>query len=185
MIDKVHKLKGHLIIESFDIDGNLVDKFDEHNMIMDNARLTMAMIASGVSAGEPLNKFVLGTEGHNGDILTPRDGNSGFVKERTELFAEELGSYVYPITFTPPAGASGACVINTEPDSGSSVTRTQAGTDVTYVIDIPLNAANNTGVATFTEAALYAGSLIFSMKTFRGKIKDDTNALRVTWTISY
>ena len=178
---------GHILIESINNDGEVIDSYEEKNLIMDKARLAVSSSIAGINNTVPMNKFVIGTEGHiTGDYLTPKTEAEGFISSRTELFSEELNSYSYPIEFQVPGVAEGACSIISEPDTGSSVYLNYVDTDVTFTIEIPELAANNSGnVVVFTEAALYAGGNIFSMKCFPGKIKDNTVSLRVIWTIKF
>lgn len=187
--DIIEKFKGHLRIELIDKNGKIVDLFDDPNMIMDTARQNMAQAMSGSTAFSPINKVVLATEGHGTDILTPKTGDDGFIKERTELFGETSNTYSYNIEFTPPVTGSGVCTIVAEDDvneTPSEITQTLTNYDTTYLINIPIASANSPeGAVIYTEAALYAGSKIFSMKTFKGKIKDDSVSIRITWKISY
>lgn len=179
-------LNGHIIIECLDKSGTVIDRFEKHNLIMDTARTAIANLACSLGTSEPLNKFVLGTEGHiTGDYLTPKGEAEGFISSRTELFSEEISSYTYPIEFSNPGTASGACTIISEPDTGSTVELEYLNNNIKYTIEIPELSANNTGIVVFTEAALYAGDNIFSMKCFPGKIKDTTVSLRVIWTILF
>ena len=182
-------LSGHIIIECLDKSGAVIDRFEKHNLIMDTARTSIADLACALSTSEPLNKFVLGTEGHiTGNILTPKTELEGFISSRTELFSEEISSYNYPIVFTNPGTSNGVCSVVSEPDSGTASTTINLeylNNDIKYTIEIPELAANNTGIVVFTEAALYAGNNIFSMKCFPGKIKDSTVSLRVIWTIIF
>ena len=181
-----NKLKGHIIIECYDLDNNIIDRYENKNLIMEKARLTMSQHICNITTAQPINKFVLGTEGHVlGDYLTPKNELNGFISTRTNLFSEELSSYNYPIVFTNPGSGAGNCTVTSEPNSGSTVVLEQTDTDVKYTIEIPVLAANNTGVVVFTEAALYAGTNIFSMKCFPGKIKDNTVALKIVWTIKF
>src|SRR5574344_1109671 len=92
-------LRGHIIVESIDKDGN-IDRYEEDNLIMDSARLSVSSTIAGVSNSVPMNKFVIGTEGHvTGDYLTAKTEVDGFISSRTELFSEELSSFFYPIEF--------------------------------------------------------------------------------------
>jgi hypothetical protein len=182
-------ISGHIIIECLNEVGSVIDRFEKHNLIMDTARTSVSELTCGLVTAEPLNKFVLGTEGHTtGDILTPKTDLEGFVSSRTELFSEELSSYTYPIEFSNPGSASGTCAIISEPDSGvatSTINLEYLNNDIKYTIEIPELAANDSGIVAFTEAALYAGNNIFSMKCFPGKIKDSTVSLRVIWVIKF
>ena len=176
--------EGHLIIECLDSDKNVIDRYENKNLIMYTSRVTMAEMICGLGTADPIDKFVLGTEGHvTGDYLKPRAEADGFISTRTELFSEELRSFNYPIEFTNPGVSQGPCTIISEPSSGSSVSLLHTGTSVQYTIEIPELAANNTGIVVFTEAALYAGENIFSMKCFPGKIKDKTVSLKIVWKI--
>lgn len=182
-------ISGHLIIECLDSNGGVLDRFENHNLIMDKARTAIANLACALSSAEPINKFVLGTEGHvTGDILTPKTETEGFVSNRVELFSEENDSYSYPIVFANPGTASGTCAVISEPDSGTASTVINLeyiNNDIKYTFEIPELAANDNGIVVFTEAALYSDSNIFSMKCFPGKIKDATVSLRVIWTIKF
>jgi len=186
MTDNIQKFKGHLTIETVDKDGNVVDRWADNNMIMNTARTNMARLISGMNTGQYINKLVLGTEGHQGsDYLLVKTADDGFVKERTELFSEESGSFTYPITFES-TGISGDFNLISEPDADetSTINVVQNDTDVIYTIEIPNENGNDGDTVVYTEAALYADDLIFSMKTFKGKIKDDSVTLRVIWKIS-
>ena len=176
--------KGHLIVECLDSNKNIIDRYENKNLIMNTSRVAMAEIICGLGTSDPISKFVLGTEGHvTGDYLTPKTEANGFVSSRTELFSEELISFNYPIEFTNPGVSAGPCAIVSEPGNGSLVSLLHTGTDVQYTIEIPELTANNTGVVVYTEAALYAGENIFSMKCFPGKIKDQTVSLKIVWKI--
>lgn len=185
-MNDTYKLKGHLTIESYDKFGNLLEKYENHNLIMDAARIAMAQMTAGLSNSSEINKFVLGTAGHiGGDYLNPKTEAEGFVGTRTQLFSEETLGYTYPIAFDTPGTPTGVCPIVSEPDTGSSITIAYTDKSVEYTINITEVAANNSGVTVFTEAALYSGSNIFSMKCFPGKIKDNTVSLKIVWKILF
>lgn len=100
--------------------------------------------------------------------------------------------YNYSINFTLPQTniePTGDLVSDlTEDDSGSgSVVKVhQSDTSVIFTIDVATAAANGeTNTSVFTEAALYANDRIFSMKTFKAKVKDSTVLLRIIWTITF
>ena len=177
-------ISGHIIIECLDKSGAVIDRFEKNNLIMDNARNAMTKLAAKITGSAPINKFVIGTSGHiTGNYLTPKTEVQGFVSSRTRLFSEEVPSYTYPIVFTNPGSVSGNCAIVSEPDSGTVISLLTTTNSIQYTIEIDSAAANNTGIVVFTEAALYAGSDIFSMKCFPGKIKDNTVSLRIIWKI--
>ncbi len=182
-INKPKEVKGHFTILSLDKDGNILDKYEDNNMIMETARNSMADNLSGISVNT-IDKIVFGTEGHKtGDVLTPKDINDGFIATRTELFSEEEAKFNYPIEFTVPGTTGGDCTGIIEPDNNSKVHFLQSGTELTYTVDLADEAGNNSGTAVFTEAALYAQDRIFSMKCFKAKVKDSSVLIRVIWKI--
>ena len=185
MKDQFNKIKGHFKLECLDKNNNIVDRYEEDNLIMDNARVNMTDIIMGLSAGTHISKFVLGTEGYNVSLLIPKDAATGFISSRTQLFSEESAGFNYPISFTPvdAVSANATNIIETVP--GSTVNISKVGSTITYLITIPVQSANGSGTAAYTEAALYAGSRIFSMKTFSVKTKDNSVQLRITWSISF
>ena len=178
---------GHFTVQTIDSrTQEVLDEYIDNNMIMQSARKVMAERLLKITASPTINKIVIGTQGHKtGDILTPKDASDGFVSTRTELFSEELSEYFYPIEFTVPGTSFGPCTGIVEPSLGSTVSVLQTDSDVTYTISIAANAANNGTSTIYTEAALYAGDNIFSMKTFRAKIKDDSTIVRIIWKISF
>lgn len=101
--------------------------------------------------------------------------------------------YTYSINFdlpgenSTPGGTVAANIIEDDTNSGSTVKVLQAGSSVTFTFDIATAAANSQDQTTsvFTEAALYANGRIFSMKTFKAKVKDSTVLLRIVWTITF
>lgn len=200
---------GIFKIESIDIDNNIIDVYEDLNLIMDSARSNMAQVIGGVTTGNigaKIDKFVIGTLGHVGtDILDAKNvDEDGFVSTRTSLFSEEgIVAKNYSIPFDATGGADvtilttgsmyeGTVLDFTDAADSSSVQRVVGGTNgrtLTYSIDIPINAGNSDDplepVIAFTEAALYAGDDIFSMKCFSARVKEDTVKLSVTWSIIF
>jgi len=185
MKDIFNNIRGHFTVESVDTNGKIIERYEEDNLITDTARVNMCDLVTGLSTGLNINKFVLGTEGHNVSLTIPKTTAEGFVSARTRLFAEEMGSPTYPIIFTPTDATDANATNIVETDSGSTVHITKIGSTVTYYIEIPIEAANGVGTVAYTEAALYAGPNIFSMKTFGAKVKDESVSLRITWSISF
>ena len=189
MKDKYKTIRGHITVECINKGGEVIDRFENKNLIMDSARVAMAGIAAGVSTATPINAFSIGTEGHvTGDFLTPKQEVDGFVSSRTNLFSSELNSYNYTISFEPPGTTSGVCSVLSEPDSGSTVHINMVNSEVEYTITIPeqsANSGNQNNISVFTEAALFAGGNIFSMKCFPAKIKEPTVSLRIIWKIIF
>jgi len=74
------------------------------------------------------------------------------------------------------------------------VKRTIVDRTCTFVITIPDYAGNldsgssgvgGSGVMAYTEAALYSGNDIFSMKTFPARVKEETVKFIITWSIIF
>ena len=198
---------GVFSIKAFNADGT-VDEYTEKNLIMDEARRNMAQLVGGVtSAGDTrgmhINQFVLGTKGHNGtDILNYiKVGDAGFTSARTSLFSEDIADAKnYRIGFDTTGGldvtdanatgrmyAGGAAGIIDS--TKNTVRRVVSDRTVTYTITVPATNANSgdadNPVVAYTEAALYAGDEIFSMKTFPARVKEDTVKFEITWSIIF
>lgn len=203
--DKVQFI-GEFSIKSIYADGTF-DEYVEKNLIMDTARSNMAQLIGGVtSVGLPINKIVLGTQGHIGtDILAFKPvGTNGFDSTRTNIFAEVLitGGLNYSIPFDPTGPALGntlqtatgtlynidvSQIVDAAPNT---IARVVTDRTVTYTVTIPASngnaiAAPPNDIIAYTEAALYAGTDIFSMKTFPARVKEPTVELVITWSIIF
>lgn len=88
--DKYLNLRGHFICETESVEtGEIVDRFEKHNMIMVPARTVMSKLFANITDSAHADKFILGTAGvKDGELLIPKDASDGFVKERTSLFSE-------------------------------------------------------------------------------------------------
>lgn len=166
---------------------------------------------AGDLPGLAINKFVIGTRGHVGtDILDAQEvgeedtskpsGERIFDPTRTQLFSEAIsGEINYHVDFDVTGGidvtdssASGQRYLDTTPDGSAEtnnvVRREVSGRTTTYTITI-ISANGNDSTPTdpiaYTEAALYAGGEIFSMKTFPARVKEDTVKFEITWSIIF
>lgn len=198
--DKINPV-GHFSIKSYNKDGT-VTELTEKNLIMDTARINMAELLGGSSlSGDPINKFVIGTEGHvNGDILVSKQvGSDGFDSTRSDLFSEEdLTKFSYAITFDPYGEADvtvdsegimyqGNTQMLVDP-LPNTIRRLVSDRTVTYTITIPSSNGNSLdpdSVIAYTEAALYSGTNIFSMKCFSARVKEETVKLEIIWSIVF
>ena len=185
MTDKCNTIRGYFKIESIK-DGKVIDTFEQKNLIMDKARLTFAKYLANINNTPVIDKFVIGTQGNiEGDLLAPKTDMNGFTSDRQMLFSEENGvegKDYETIEFTV-SGVSGDTV--TASDKLNTVNCTVDGSSVIYEILINNKSCNGTGTIVYTECAFYTGSSIFSMRTFKGKVKDDTVSLRITWRIMF
>lgn len=185
--DSLKSIRGDFKIEAIQ-NGVVVDSEEDHNMIMDLGRDSVAGLLSGISTTS-INKVVFGTLGYVEDISTPiPDGANGFISSRTNLFSEDsVGAYTYPIEFTPSGNASYAINLGSAGVDGCTVKVTTISNIATYEVTLGLQAGNGTDSlgTNFTEAAFYVGSNIFAMKTFASKFKDSSTTLRVTWSFTF
>jgi hypothetical protein len=171
---------------------------------MDRARQNMAQLVGGVTGvnstvdGKAIDSFRLGTEGHVGDNILDykKVGSDGFTSVRTDLFAEASSGEFYVIPFDGHGGTTvtdnpNGCYNSKLSDTKETCTvkRTVSDRTCTYVVTIPDASANAsdpaTSVIAYTEAALYAGTDIFSMKTFPARVKEDTVKFEITWSIIF
>lgn len=202
--DKVNFI-GEFSIKTVHADGTF-DEYVEKNLIMDTARSNMAQLLGGVTTGgvlgNPINKFVIGTEGHVGtDILAYKAvGTNGFDSTLTALFSETSLGLHYDITFDATGGSdvtvngTGSLydggVLQITDAAANTVNRTVTDRTVTYTITIPTTNGNSVlaapnDIIAYTEAALYAGTDIFSMKTYPARVKENTVELIITWSIIF
>ena len=197
-------LKGIFKIQTHDSKGNLLDEYEEKNLIVDSARPNLAKLIGGFSTGTPINKFIIGTRGHvdNGgtyDILIPKTVVNGLDETRTELFSEEEAMYSYSINFQGTGSSNGNRNVISETDIAidantlSTVSVTNDARSLIYTIVIPSTVANNlsgqggttAGIAAFTEAGFYSGSTLFNIKTFPAKVKELGTTITITWTLEF
>jgi len=201
-------IEGVFTIERIDKQGNIIDTYTEKNLIMDTARSSMAEMIGGLTPYQPINKLKLGNKGHNGtDVLDYKKvgENNEFITSRTMMFSEDPNyddandteSFVYEITFnvegvdrtTEDSNAKGKIITSDDSEEETcKVTRSVNTRSVTYIIEIPEDAGNKPGegeVMPYTEASLWAGDKIFSMKSFACRVKEDTVSLRIKWQILF
>ena len=90
---------GHFKIECLDKNNNLIDSYQDKNMIMTSARTSMAEIFAKNTdvTNTSVAKLVLGTNGHIlPNILIPKTSNEGFVNTRDRLFSSPFSTSSTP-----------------------------------------------------------------------------------------
>jgi len=198
-------IEGVFKVEQLDKDGNVIDVYESSNKIMRDSKLSMAEVMSGTlaGAGDPLfiNLLVLGTEGHNENLLFPKDIDYA----RKDLFAKELNKPTYPIRWDTHGNLEdeGYDPNLPGPHTESSTIRIyrESSLDnetIVFEVLIPKENGNNAGgPVAYTEAALYTSyyqnndpnnlhyGTIFAMRTFPAKIKDSATELKITWRIIF
>lgn len=85
MQDKI-EYSGYFKINVIDINGNVEDSYEDNNKIMDSAREVMSKLF--FKYGNSINKIVLGTLGHNGELNILKKDSNGFISARDRLFSE-------------------------------------------------------------------------------------------------
>lgn len=186
--------RGYFKIECIDASGNIIDVFENHNLITHLARVQFAKSVMGVDKACIINNFRLGNKGHQGDdVLVPKDSTTGFNETRTKLFSEELSGITNKISFVPSGSTTqtSAQVTSDGSNRNSTVDITLTGVEtnepcVTYTINISQDAFNgdNTGIV-YTEAGLYSDDNLIAVRTFKGKIKEDTVSFRIIWSLYF
>jgi len=199
-------IEGHFKIEVIDKKTKeVIDSFEQKNKIMKKAKSTMQQAMMGKAAGGGniimLNTFVLGTRGHEGNLLQPRT----FSYELTDLFSITENEPIYPITFDSNSNIVDEGYDPSMPGSDGTPTRvniyTESGTDneaIIYEFLIYEDSANNNGnPVAYTEAGFYSNlnqnlgitdpvyGNIFAMRTFPAKIKDSSTQIKITWRIIF
>lgn len=206
--DKIN-FHGEFSLTYYDEFDNIIDTYEDKNLIVNTARKNMAELIGGFVDGETnnINEIRLGTRGHIGNDITDNiqvgetDAVLGtFDATRTQLFSEELGDNNYHVIFDVTGAAdvtdssaegtmySGetAGTVDTTFNSVNRVFGGDYGNIVTYSITIPTLCGNlDSGVIAYTEAALYAGGELFAMKTFPARVKEDTVKLVITWSVVF
>ena len=120
-----------------------------------------------------------------------------FNEERYEMFCEEFDESTFDIKFYPVSTAdssqkvSGIAFLNsTEVETQNTFVEIFADMNsVTYTFTIEEGIGHNAiagGVfVPYTEAGLYAGDVLFSLKTFAAKVKDESTKFVITWKIYF
>ncbi|EAJ4655366.1 hypothetical protein CYA84_03900 [Campylobacter coli] len=190
--------RGYFCIESLDANGNIIDKFEQKNLITNIARAEFAKLIAGINESNAINRFVMGTKGHQGsDILTPKDETTGFTASVTDIFSGQeegdINRTWNQVIFTPSGNMVNTAATNVQDgaNNNSTVDITVTGIEqaepvVTYTINIAQDAFNcaNDGVV-YTEAGLYSGDKLIAMRTFKGKVKESTVAFRIQWSVMF
>ena len=205
MIDKFdYKLKGEFSIDIIK-DGEVIDQFIDRNLVVDGSRAVLASLLSGINRPVPLNKLSLGTMGHNEafDKFTPKivggsyqvgPNNVTFDATRPKLFCHDYEIDSLDLSFNTlgneeiqqvvPVNVSlGAVDIDT---SGSFVEVTCSCNAIIYKFELEQGVGHGLGansVTAYTEAGLFADNILFAIKTFPAKVKDNATKFIITWKI--
>jgi hypothetical protein len=198
-----HSIKGVFSIDTYKGE-KLLESFSDNNLVVIGSRSAVASLVSGIKSPQPINRFSLGFKGHqqNINIFTPKEVGGEYTEdgkllkfneERTELFCEELNESTFDIKFYPISSSDESqklsCLTffdNTEIETQN--TFVEIFTDcnsVTYKFTIEDGIGHGEDFKVYTEAGLYAGSVLFSLKTFTAKVKDESTKFVITWKIYF
>ena len=196
-------IKGEFTLKSYK-DGVLQDSFSDRNLVVTGSRSAVAAAMSGIKNPQPINRLTLGTNGHIESIskFSPKQVNGTYnefgkelhyTEDRTNLFSEELSKTTLDLKFYPVTNSdesqklSAIAYFNT-----SEVTTTNTFVEVfadcnsiTYIFTIEEGLGHGQDFIAYTEAGLYAGAVLFSMKTFAAKVKDESTQMVLTWKIYF
>ena len=106
MLENAPKAVGHFSIQMLNKSGEVIDSYEDNNLVVNDARGAMSALLSGKKDSVGITTLVLGTRGHNEDdnnILMPKPvGQNGYDETRTQLFSEEQGTpFYYTIKWDP------------------------------------------------------------------------------------
>lgn len=188
--DNISKVKGKFSLLLVDEYNNIVDKYEDNNLIVDTSKMQMAQILGKLTTNTYINNIRLGSKGVKSGTLTPKDYTDGFTPARTKLFTEDGSSGIYKIQFTPTGTNGTNATIISEDTPGTTTPSTinivNTSNTIKYIITIPRENGNTTaGSYQYSEAGLYLDNILFAMKVFPTRVK--TNALKmiINWTIIF
>lgn len=203
MIDKTYDIKGEFTIDVYN--GNdVIDSFTNNNLVVTGSRSAVSALVSGIKGGQPINRLSLGTRGHISDLskFSPKlvngtyseDGKQlKFDESRDKLFCEEFNELTFDIKFYPiPGNDESQKVTGLAFYGGTEVASQNTFVEifcdcnsVTYIFTIEEGIGHGGTFVPYTEAGLYAGNVLFSMKTFAAKVKDESTKFVITWKIYF
>ena len=192
------KIRGHFKLECFDKSGNLIDKFEEHNLVVLGARKHfMKLIGGAYDSNKIINRFVLGTDGVVGEDSIPKSEEDGLNPTLEDLFCKttdpnKRGILFEEINFTPSTNDSYTQATNIQDGSNNNsvvnviVDETSLEPSISYIFNIPTDAFNGKNdYMKFNEAGLFAGDTLIAIRTFKTKAKDSSVSMKVTWSLIF
>lgn len=197
MIDKI-PIRGHFKLETFDKNGDIIDTFEDHNLVVLGARMHfMKLIGGAYDSNKIINRFVMGTQGEV-ELGVPKSEEDGLKPTLTDLFcgttdSNNRGKTFEEITFNPSTDSSISSATNISDGSNDKSTvnviidETSTEPSITYVFNITSDAFNGSGNKhmMFNEAGMFAGDTLIAIRTFKSKAKDDSVSMKVTWSLVF
>ena len=192
------KFRGQFKLECFDKSGNLIDSFEDHNLVVLGARMHfMKLIGGAYDTNKIINRFVLGTDGVVGEDSIPKSEEDGLKPTLEDLFCKTTDSKNRGITFeeinfTPSSNDSISQATNIQDGSNNNSTvsvivdETSLEPSITYIFNINSDAFNGKNdYMKFNEAGLFAGDTLIAIRTFKTKAKDSSVSMKVTWSLIF
>lgn len=170
-------IRGYFQIRVLDSFGNVIQDFEEENVVVNISRHTMAKHLSGQSV-TPINKIVFGTK------QNPSQPNA----DRTQIYSQESSpqDFMYSISFTPPTtNGSATNIVEDDQGSDSNVEVVRTNNSVLYSITMKEPAGNNGGGVAYTECGMFVGNDLFAMRVFPVRNKDANSVIEVNWTFIF
>ena len=85
--DRAHRVRGNFFMRVLDRDGNVIDTYEDHNMIVNLARIAMSQLVSEGTEDKIITKFAVGT---NMATATPLD------TDLTNIYRNNIISHSFP-----------------------------------------------------------------------------------------
>lgn len=85
--DAARPMRGAFVMRILDRKGNVLEAYEDHNMIVNLARISMSMLVSEGTAEKIVTKFAVGT---NNATATPTD------TELTEAYINDIVGHSFP-----------------------------------------------------------------------------------------
>lgn len=205
MIDKIDfKLRGEFNIDVIK-DDEVIDNYHDNNLVVDGARAVLASLISGINSPIGINKLCLGEYGHDEDFdkFSPKKVGGTysigatsvtFDEQMASLFAQHYDLETLDCQFSTIANTDVQQVVPLniaygtvdEETNTSNATVTCTCNSIVYQFEIEQGVGHGGGdssILAYTEAGLYAGNVLFALKTFPAKVKDNATKFVITWKI--
>jgi hypothetical protein len=205
MIDNLDlKIRGEFSIDSMK-DDEVIDSFEDRNLVVDGSRAIISALLAGINNPLQLNKLKLGTMGHDSqfDKFTPKVVDTEyqvgaeivkFDATRTKLFCEDYEEDTLDMEWLTVPNSDTNQILPLVISYGLSEYETsESQVDVTVTCNSVIfqftiergvgHGSSENSIMTYTEAGLYADSILFATKTFPVKVKDSATKFIITWKI--
>jgi len=167
LLEKVKVPVGYLVIQSYDLDGHLIDQVEGENIIVNNGREALAHLMGNDST---LDWHIDAIKLSNGGYGSNADPSDITVMKPVNVTDEDL--------FNTPLFTKEITDANISfPDTRK----------VVFSSSMEANEGNYGDSQDYSEAGLYYrnGTLMFTHRAFGYVIKNDKTRLAITWTFTF